>query len=107
MKIYFDLDSPNDRAQVLELLTDSVPQADMEGGVNFMELEIRNADLSTRIKGVCHAEGIKTISDLCKLNYRELQRFPNLGEKSIADIRDCLLAYGVTLSPFRVRYQHD
>ena len=105
MKIYFDLDNPNDREQVLEILTGWGPQSEAEGGVNFMELEIRNADLSTRIKGVCHAEGIKTISDLCKFSSRELERCPNLGHKSIEDIKDCLLSYGLTLSPFRVRYQ--
>ena len=101
MKIYFDLDSPDDRARVLEFIGDSTLS------VNFMELEIRNADLSTRIKSVCHAEGIETISELCKLNYRELQRFPNLGQKSIEDIKDFLSAYGVTLSPFRVRYNYE
>lgn len=105
MKIYFDLDSTSDRAQVLEILTGPIPQSDREDDVNFMELEIRNVDLSTRIKGVCHAEKIETISDLCHLNYRELQRFPNLGQKSIEDIKDFLLAHGVTLSPYRVRYE--
>ena len=75
--------------------------------VNFMELEIRNANLSTRIKGACRAEKIETIYDLCQFSSRELDRIPNLGQKSIQDIKDCLLAYGVTLSPFRVRYKDD
>ena len=38
MKIYFDLDNPNDREQVLEILTGSVPQSDREDDV-IMELE--------------------------------------------------------------------
>ena len=50
--------------------------------------------LDKRTRTALLAEGIETAEDISRMSERELLRIPNLGSKSVAEIRGVLSAFG-------------
>lgn len=55
---------------------------------------IDHLPLDKRTRTALLAEGIETAEDISRMSERELLRIPNLGSKSVAEIRDVLSAFG-------------
>jgi len=60
--------------------------------------DLREFDWSARIENVLRGEQIWSVADLCARTELELLRFPNLGRKSIKEIKDKLAARGLNLA---------
>ena len=49
-----------------------------------------DCELSVRTLNICHANGIETLGDLCKLHKTDWLKFRNSGRKSLAELDDLL-----------------
>jgi DNA-directed RNA polymerase subunit alpha len=72
------------------------PQEILNKPVADIEFKI----LATRIKNVLRIEKVKKIGDLITLSEAELMRTPNLGKKSIAEIKQRLAEFGLELAEY-------
>ena len=59
--------------------------------------KIKSLPLSVRAANVLYGEQMVTVGDLLKLSYRDVQRLPNMGRKSILEIRTALAGLGLDL----------
>lgn len=64
----------------------------------YKEIEIRDLDLNVRAMNCLLAADIKTVSELCKFTYNQLFRFPNVGHKTIREIREALNKHNLDLN---------
>jgi DNA-directed RNA polymerase alpha subunit len=60
-------------------------------------LKVEDLDLTVRSWNCLHAEKIKTVGDLCQWTENQLLKTPNLGRKSLKEIKDILAKLGVSL----------
>jgi DNA-directed RNA polymerase alpha subunit len=58
---------------------------------------IEELEFTVRTENCCRAENILTVEDLCAWRAKELLKIPNLGAKSLKEIRETLAARGLTL----------
>ena len=63
----------------------------------FLHRPIDDLDLSVRATNCLKAENIKYVGDLIQASEKALLRFPNLGMKSLTEIKEALLAKNLSL----------
>lgn len=61
------------------------------------EIKIKETDLPPRVKILLKQEKIEKVKDLLKLSYKDLSYIPNLGTKSVKEIKNFLRRKGVYL----------
>ena len=88
MKIVIEAASLEEMKLLLEQLTDKVPSARNPP----MNCRIENLPLNTRTRNCLLAEGIETLEHLALMSENDLRKVPNLGMKSMAEIRGVLHA---------------
>lgn len=59
--------------------------------------KIKSLPLSVRLINILHGQQMVTVGDLLKLSYRDVRRLPNIGGKSIREIRTALVGIGLDL----------
>lgn len=69
--------------------------AHIEGINNLAALKIRDMNLPIRIINSLHRANLRTATDIFLLNYQELRKIKNLGDKSINEIVKCMQLLGV------------
>ena len=67
-----------------------------------LSTKIHDLSLSVRVVNILHAENIFYLDDLVKLKEYDLMRFPNLGTKSIKEIKLLLSTLGLTLKQGKI-----
>ena len=78
--------------------TEPVVEEDNEPKINPQLLKpVEELELTVRSANCLKAEGIKLIGDLVQRTEVELLRTPNLGKKSLSEIKDVLSREGLTL----------
>lgn len=66
------------------------------GSVDLLDITVRTAN-------TLKAEGVMTVSDLTSRTPIEILRFPNLGTKTLREIRDALAEHGLSLATESMR----
>jgi DNA-directed RNA polymerase subunit alpha len=64
---------------------------------SILDTPINSWDISVRCYNMLKNDGIRTIGELSEKTAEELLRAPNFGKVSLADIRQLLAEYGLTL----------
>ena len=65
---------------------------------SFLERDISELELTVRAENCCRASEIYTIGHLVKMSERHLTMMPNLGKKTIKEIKDALAAHDLKLA---------
>lgn len=92
MKIHIEAESIDELVVLLERITGG------KGGA-LSECHINALPLSARTRNALVDEKIETISQLSMCSENDLARVPNLGRRSIDEIRGVLAARGVAVRP--------
>jgi DNA-directed RNA polymerase subunit alpha len=72
--------------------TPAPAQTNVEGGLTLEDL-----GLTTRVLHNLKEEGIESIESLMALEERELKKVPGIGDRSLQEIKDCLLQHGLVM----------
>lgn len=97
MEITFKLDSLSEIGQLRDYLN-SMHASDMRANV-LVNSPIDGLDLTIRSRNCLLAEGIKTIGQLITWSEGALIKTPNLGRKSLHEIKDALAKLGLSFEP--------
>lgn len=62
-----------------------------------LSVKLRELDVSVRLENCCAREGIYTLGDLCRWTEARLLQVPNLGPKTIREIKGILEDHGLSL----------
>ncbi len=82
----------------ISAFSEPVPEKEEEPKINPQLLKpVEELELTVRSANCLKAEGIKLIGDLVQRTEVELLRTPNLGKKSLSEIKDVLSREGLTL----------
>lgn len=65
----------------------------------LLETTINELDLSVRSYNCCKRAGINTLGDLCGKTYTEMTRVRNLGKRSLQEIENKMIEYGLRFKP--------
>jgi DNA-directed RNA polymerase alpha subunit len=60
-------------------------------------LNIEDLNISTRGKNCLRNAGLKTLGDVCQCTAAELYRIPEFGKKTMYDLQEILIFYGLSL----------
>ena len=62
-----------------------------------MEVLDRSPYFTMRLKNILLAEGAYTLGDILKMREIEWLKVPNMGRRSLNDLKECLALHGLTL----------
>lgn len=60
-------------------------------------MTIQELNLSTRLLNCLRREGIKTVDQIIERREREILRIPNIGKKTLNELKEVLKQRGLTL----------
>ena len=75
----------------------SIPNTNRRQEMHAGNQPIDSIGFSTRVTNVLGAVGVTHLAELARYEERDLYRWPNLGKKSIREIREVLEAHGLVL----------
>lgn len=88
-------------SQIKQLsLQDEVPQESENAPNPILDRPVETLDLTVRAANCLKVENIHFIGDLVKRRETDLLKTPNLGRKSLAEIKSILAAHGLSLGMF-------
>ena len=100
MEITFKLDSLSEVGQLRDWLN-ALNAPDMRSNV-LTNSPIAGLYLTVRSENCLTSEGIKTIGQLVTWSGPALYKLPNLGSKSLNEIKDSLTRLGLSLAPIEI-----
>jgi DNA-directed RNA polymerase alpha subunit len=96
MKIVVEAESLEELKALLEQMTGNVSAAPTQQSVSldrFMDWSLDALPLNARTKNALRAEGFKTLDALAKADLDRLSFLPQIGNKSVEEIRGVLQTY--------------
>jgi len=71
----------------------------VNSGLNILALPIDALNMTVRTSNILKAEGIITVDELVQRTEAGLLKTPNMGRKSLNEIKEILAAYALSLRP--------
>jgi DNA-directed RNA polymerase subunit alpha len=88
-----DLFANLQRPEIIE----SVPEEKREASI--LDMPVENLGLSVRSLNCLKRAGVRTVGDLVQYNEEDVMKLKNFGQKSLDEIKDKLVEYGLGLRP--------
>lgn len=97
MRMTFEIESIEDAQNAIQMLHTFIAAHSTEAIVPPKRMAVVELDLSVRTNYCLSAEGISWVDELVKFAEWELLKVPNLGRKSVLEIKEVLDSRGLRL----------